>query len=94
MNRVRKERFMVRSSRIAFGVLALVGGFALTACNSPSMVGVNYPHARSATLAESGDEHYQRVSRGAERDRLLLQEDLDLLFQTERPTRLTRWHVK
>lgn len=85
---------MARLTRFSFGACCCAALLALVACNRPSLLGVNYPHARHATLSESGDEHFQRVSRIADTDRLLLQEDLDLLFQTERPTRLTRWHTR
>ena len=70
------------------------GALSFAACNRPSLVGVNYPHAHSETFSETGDEHYQRVSRMADHDRRLLQEDLDLLFQTDRPSRLARWHTR
>ena len=46
------------------------------------------------TLSESSDEHYHRVGMILDRDRRALAEDLDLLFLTERPTRLSRWHGK
>ncbi len=55
-------------------------------------VGLNYPHADGETLAQSPHEHYQRVSIMSAHDVRALVEDLDLLFLTERPTRLTRWH--
>jgi len=85
---------MARSTRVLLGVLILAGGLSATACTRPAWARFDYPHAARPTLAESGEEHQHRVSRVSERDRLLLQEDLDLLFQTERATRLTRWHVK
>jgi len=44
------------------------------------------------TLGETGDEHRERVSTIADQDARALVEDLDLLFMTDRPTRLTRWH--
>ncbi len=55
-------------------------------------VGLNYPHTGGETLAQSPYEHYQRVSAMSAHDARALVEDLDLLFLTERPTRLTRWH--
>ena len=51
-----------------------------------------YPHATEATLTQSPHEHFQAVSNVAHRDGRALVEDLDVLFQTDRPTRLTRWH--
>jgi hypothetical protein len=53
-----------------------------------------YPHRNMETLAETRDEHRDRVHGVLEQDRRALAEDLDLLFQTDRPTRLTRWHSK
>ena len=50
------------------------------------------PHARKATLTLSAEEHFQRVSEIARRDKTALMDDLDMLFMTDRPTRLTRWH--
>ena len=55
---------------------------------------LNYPHAKNATLTMTAEEHFQRLSEVARRDRRGLQDDLDLWFQTDRPTRLTRWHDK
>ena len=52
------------------------------------------PHANSETLAESGEDHGERVRRSAKIDQAALNEDLDIWFQTDRPTRLTRWHSK
>lgn len=51
-----------------------------------------YPHAGSETLGQTSDEHRQQVSSILEQDRRALNEDLDILFMTDRPTRLTRWH--
>jgi hypothetical protein len=53
-----------------------------------------YPHKCTETLAETGEEHQQRVHRALELDRRALAEDLDLVFMTDRPTRLTRWHSR
>ncbi len=51
-----------------------------------------YPHAGTETLGQTSDEHRQHVSAVLEQDRGALKEDLDILFMTDRPTRLTRWH--
>ena len=55
---------------------------------------LNYPHARFGNLTESPHEHYQRVSNIAATDGRALVDDLDLLFMTDRPTRLTRWTTR
>ena len=52
----------------------------------------HYPHATDPTLTQTSHEHYQSVSNVAFRDARALTEDLDILFMTDRPTRLTRWH--
>ena len=91
---VRKERSMTRLIRLALGACAALGVVMALGCESPSLVGMNYPHARTETLGETSEEHYQRVSRLSDQNRRLLNEDLDLLFLTERETRLTRWHTK
>lgn len=49
-----------------------------------------YPHSR--TLAEAPDEHRQRIARLLAIDKRAMAEDVDLLFMTERSTRLSRWH--
>lgn len=46
------------------------------------------------TLSQTGEEHRQQVRSVWERDKAALMDDLDLLFQTDRPTRLTKWHDK
>ena len=52
------------------------------------------PHADNETLGQTAHEHERDMTRVAEHDRRLLIEDLDLFFQTDRPTRLTRWHIR
>jgi len=51
-----------------------------------------YPHASMETLSETSREHYERVSSIIAADRRALAEDLDLLYQTERHGRLSRFH--
>jgi len=85
---------MVRMSRVAVLALAAIA-FASSGCSHngrPSAWG--YPHASMETTSETSREHYERVSSIIAADRRALAEDLDLLFQTERPTRLTRWHSR
>jgi hypothetical protein len=54
----------------------------------------NYPHAGGETLALTSEEHQHRISEISARDSRALVEDLELLFLTDRPTRLTRWHSR
>jgi len=67
--------------------------FAVAGCMGPKHDWM-YPHRCTETLAETEDEHHHRVHRVLEQDRRALAEDLDLLFQQERPTRLNRWHSR
>ncbi len=62
-------------------------------CAGRSGLMMKYPHARAATLGRSPHEHYHYVARIADQDQRALIEDLDLLFMTDRPTRLARWHT-
>ena len=83
-------------SRLTRWMPALCGVMALaaTGCMGRSGVWLNYPHAHGATIGETGAEHHERVSVVADQDARALVEDLDLLFMTDRPTRLTRWHAR
>ena len=75
---------------VAFSLLILTG----LGCSSRAAVVATYPHSTSGTLGLSPHEHYQRISDLAAHDRTALIEDLDILFMTDRPGRLTRWHDK
>lgn len=83
---------MFRGFCLLLGVCVLVGGTA--ACNARSTTLLYYPHASRRNLTESPHEHYQKTSNIAQHDSLMLVEDLDLLFMTDRPGRLTRWHSR
>ena len=50
------------------------------------------PHAATETLSQTPEEHYQRIARIRVHDARALSEDLDILFMTDRTSRLTRWH--
>ncbi len=51
-----------------------------------------YPHAASETFTQTPEGHYEFVSRVRAHDARALVEDLDLVFMTERNSRLSRWH--
>lgn len=76
---------------------SLLATLAISGCSSwartqrATMGWVN-PHAEGETLTQSPHEHYHSVSITSAHDTRALIEDLDLLFLTERPTRLSRWH--
>jgi hypothetical protein len=61
---------------------------------SPERVVKLQPHSNEANMAETPDEHYHRALRIESQRRRALIEDLDTFFLTDRPTRLTRWHVE
>lgn len=93
-----KEMPMTRSLRcIVAGALLLmlaVPGCAVLTRSPRATVLLNYPHATEANLTQSPHEHFQHISNIAAQDGNALVEDLDLVFMTDRPTRLTRWHSR
>lgn len=76
--------------------LAMVGMTFVAAASCMGCMGRSsswaYPHGKMETSADTPDDHQERVARALERDRRALGDDLDLLFQTDRPTRLSKWH--
>ena len=78
--------------RMVVGCGLTICAFA-AGCSSTAMA-TAYPHSSMDTLAQDPHEHQHAVSMSLEQDRRALAEDLDLLFMTDRPTRLTRWHSR
>ena len=70
-----------------------LGLLTFSGCMGPQSAWM-YPHSQTETLGQTADEHHQQVVGLLEQDRRALNEDLDILFQTDRPTRLTRWHSR
>jgi len=66
---------------------------SITGCVSHAIASMD-PHSRTETLAQDPQDHYHAVYDVAEQDRRALGDDLDLLFMTDRPTRLSRWHSR
>ena len=81
---------------LAVGVLVsvILPGCAASTHPPKALVFLTYPHAASPTLTQSPHEHFQYISSIAAQDEKALVEDLDLLFLTDRPSRLTRWHSR
>lgn len=77
--------------RLGTLTLMLVAVATCTGCMGRSATWA-YPHSRMETGADEADDHHERVARVLERDRRNLGDDLDLLFQTDRPSRLSKWH--
>lgn len=86
------DTIMKCNRHMFLGALASIVGLA-GGCTSPGWVPFN-PHARMPSLVETGDEHRQRVSGVMMQNNLMLADDFDLLFMTDRPSRLTRWHSR
>ena len=82
---------MPRIPRIA-GLILFIGAAMSTGCATRGAVLLLNPHAGSETLTMSREDHRQSILDSAAHDRRALVEDLDLLFLTDRPTRLTQWH--
>ncbi len=76
-------------------IVCLLAPVVITGCatNSPHDLSSAwlYPHATMQTAGEAPDDHRYRVSRILSVDTLLLADDLDLLFMTDRSSRLSRW---
>ena len=91
---------MPNRSRYSLAVCCIIS-VALTGCSlvkgwsedlQQAKLFLQYPHARMGTLTQTPDEHFYVISEVIRRDKTALIDDLDMLFLTDRPTRLTRWH--
>lgn len=78
--------------------LASLGILAAAGCAAPGqpepLVLIINPHGTTETLTMTPLEHHQKVTSIAAQDAKMLAEDLDLLFMTDRPGRLNRWHTR
>ena len=75
-------------------VTLFLAGCAVLTRSPRSTVMLTYPHATEATMTQFPHEHFQAVSNVANQDARALVDDFDLLFLTDRPSRLTRWHSR
>jgi len=78
------------------GLSALLG-LAASGCGWTTKVRQDYqpylyPHLRAETSTQTAEEHERTVRSVVRRDAIGLMDDLDLLFMTDRPTRLSKWH--
>ncbi len=82
--------------RIArFGLLVLVLAAAgMAGCTSRASQLWVHSHRHTEPLGQTGEEHNQFVIQVVDHDRRALIDDLDLLFMTDRTSRLTRWHSR
>ncbi len=85
-------RFTQRTFYYSCAAACLFVALISLGCAPRSTVTLDYPHSTRATLTQSPHEHYQAISNIAAQDRRALIEDLDILYLTDRPGRLTRWH--
>jgi len=84
----------MKSARVVLHTVALAGLLLAGVGCAKGTEGIWYPHHRSETMTQSSEDHANYISDIAEHDRRLLADDLDLLFMTDRPTRLSRWHSR
>ncbi len=92
-----KENAMRRL--IAPVCLAWIGLFSVSGCATGRNVGyVGYAgkiimnaHDLGPTMTQRTGEHMHDISTVIDYDARAIFDDLDMLYQTDRPTRLTRW---
>ncbi len=72
-------------------VVTALTALGLAGCASKTATVIAYPHSTLTNMTQSPHEHYQSIYDIAAQDRRALVDDLDMLFMTDRPTRLTRW---
>lgn len=84
---------MQRVARLGLGVL-LVALPVTVGCSTRSGQLWVHSHRNNETLAMTAEEHNQAVIRIADHDRRALIDDFDLLFMTDRPSRLNRWQSR
>jgi len=84
---MRRNRIM--TSVLSAGALALLAG-----CQTRQWTWLTSPNGATQTTTQDREDHKEYVNRVAEHNRRALGDDLDLVFQTDRPTRLTRWQVR
>ena len=81
--------------------LALLGGVLLAVSGSAQLSkeslfanrAVTRGITQDRTVTESFTEHMHRLNAVVDQDAAALVEDLDLFWQRDRVSRLTRWHV-
>jgi len=74
--------------------LCLVACFAGAGCSPARTVNNFYPQARWETFGQEAKDHRHSLIQITAQDRMSLTEDLDLIFMTDRSSRLSRWHSK
>ena len=87
---------MGRSVKAGIATLGLCAAGLVTngCCHTRNWTWLTDPHACSETITQDPRDHYEYVERVEELNARGLNDDLDLIFMTERPTRLTRWTAR
>ncbi len=80
-------------ARTGLGVLVLAGVCTVGCTSRASQLWV-HSHRHLETTTMTAEEHNQAVIRIADHDRRALADDLDLIFMTDRPSRLNRWQSR
>ena len=83
---------MQRMARVGICVLAVASAGAIGCTSRGSQLWV-YPHRNAETLAQSKEDHNRAVIGVADHDRRAIIDDLDIVYMTDRPSRLSRWHT-
>lgn len=85
----------MKMRRITMGVFALVAASALTSgCCARDWTWITDPHRSNEPLTQNCKDHKEYVNRIADHNSRAINDDLDLIFMTDRPTRLTRWQER
>jgi len=79
------------SGSLAVTSALLQGGCAAMANRREAAAPYVYPHYSAPTLTQTPEEHERTVRAVVHRDAQGLMDDLDVLFMTDRPSRLNRW---
>ena len=84
---------MQRTARVGLMALVLATAWTVGCTSRASQLWVHV-HRHGETLTQTREEHNQAVIKVADQDRRALMDDLDLLYMTDRTSRLTRWHAR
>ena len=84
---------MQRIARVGLLVLVLATAWTIGCTSRASQLWV-HAHRHGETLTQTGEEHNRTVIEVVDHDRRALVDDLDLLYMTDRPSRLTRWQSR
>ena len=84
---------MQRIARVGLLALALATAWTIGCTSRASQLWV-HAHRHGETLTQTSEEHNRAVIESVDQDRRALMDDLDLMYMTDRTSRLTRWHSR